>query len=83
MKKKTVYNSAPGNVSEAIKVSEFIEDFLPAPEFLVKKEETVKITIALSKSSVDFFKHRAEQAGVPYQVMIKAVLDRYSSHYTK
>jgi len=37
----------------------------------------------LSKSSVDFFKHRAEQAGVPYQVMIKAVLDRYSSHYTK
>lgn len=83
MKKKTVYNNAPGDVREAIKVSEFIEDFLPAPELLIKKEETVKITIALSKSSVDFFKLRAEQAGVPYQVMIKTVLDRYTSHYMK
>ncbi|HPS57034.1 MAG TPA: CopG family transcriptional regulator [Spirochaetota bacterium] len=83
MKKKTNYSSAPGDVNDAIKVSEFIEDFLPAPELLVKKEETVKITIALSKSSIEFFKHRAEQAGVPYQVMIKAVLDRYTSHYMK
>jgi hypothetical protein len=39
---------------------EVIADFLPSPEELAFKEETVKITIALSKSSVDFFKKKAE-----------------------
>ena len=83
MKKKTDEGKAPEKVGEAIKVSEIIEDFLPAPEFLVKKEETVKITISLSKTSIDFFRQAAKRAGIPYQTMIKAVLDRYSSHYTK
>jgi len=83
MKKKIVYNSAPADITESIIASETIEDFLPAPEFLVKKEENVKITISLSKSSVEFFKEKAEKAGVPYQSMIKSVIDRYSSHYRK
>jgi hypothetical protein len=32
-----------------------VDDFLPSPEDLVFKEENVKVTITLSKSSVDFF----------------------------
>jgi predicted DNA binding CopG/RHH family protein len=83
MKKKTTYESAPADITESIITSETIEDFLPAPEFLVKKEENIKITISLSKSSIDFFKEKAEKAGVPYQTMIKSVIDRYSSHYRK
>jgi len=41
-----------------------ISDFLPSPEELVLKDETVKITIALSKTSVDFFK-RCTYAATP------------------
>ncbi len=81
MKKRTTYKSAPDDISKAIAVSEAIEDFLPAPELLIKKEDTVKVTILLSKNSVDFFKHHARKTGVPYQTMIKVVLDRYASHY--
>ncbi len=33
-----------------------ISDFLPPPDQLVLKEENVKVTIALKKSSVEFFK---------------------------
>ncbi len=81
MKKKTTYKPAPRGISEAIAVSDIIEDFLPAPEKLIKKEETVKVTILLSKNSIDFFKEKAGKSGVPYQTMIKAVLDRYTAHY--
>jgi predicted DNA binding CopG/RHH family protein len=83
MKKKTAYNSAPKDISEAILSSEIIADFLPSPEFLMKKEENVKVTISLSKASVDFFKEKARMAGVPYQTMIRTVIDRYSSYYSK
>ncbi|TAL39176.1 MAG: CopG family transcriptional regulator [Spirochaetes bacterium] len=81
MKRKLDYTKAPKSVSLAIRESRVIADFLPAPEMLVKKEESVKVTILLSKASVNFFKSRAKMNGVPYQVMIKAVLDRYSEHY--
>jgi predicted DNA binding CopG/RHH family protein len=81
MKKKTTYKPAPRDISEAIRVSDIIDDFLPAPEKLIKKEDTVKITILLSKKSVHFFKEKARKFGVPYQTMIKTVLDKYTSHY--
>lgn len=83
MKKKTTYKPAPADLAESIMSSEIIDDFLPPPELLIKKEDNVKITISLSKSSVNFFKEKAKQAGVPYQTMIKTVIDRYSSHYQK
>jgi len=38
-----------------------ISDFLPSPEELVLKDETVKVTIALSKTSVEFFKKEAKK----------------------
>jgi predicted DNA binding CopG/RHH family protein len=81
MKKKTTYKAAPKHIADAIRVSDIIDDFLPAPENLIKKEETVKITILLSKKSIQFFKEKARKLGVPYQTMIKTVLDKYTSHY--
>ena len=36
-----------------------IQDFLPPPEELAFREEGVKVTLALSKKSVDFFKAEA------------------------
>jgi predicted DNA binding CopG/RHH family protein len=55
-----------------------VEDFLPAPSELVYREDTEKVTIALSKRSVDFFKKEARLHGTQYQRMIRALLDRYA-----
>jgi predicted DNA binding CopG/RHH family protein len=58
-----------------------VSDFLPKPKDLVLKEETAKITISLTKSSIDFFKNEAAKYHTNYQVMIKALIDHYTSHY--
>ncbi len=81
MKKKINYKAAPKAITDAIISSEIIDDFLPSPEKLIKKEDTLKITILLSKNSINFFKEKAKKIGVPYQTMIKTVLDKYTNHY--
>jgi predicted DNA binding CopG/RHH family protein len=58
-----------------------VEDFLPRPRDLVLKEETAKITISLTKSSIEFFKSEAEKYHTNYQTMIRALLDKYASRY--
>ena len=62
--------------------TELVEDFLPSPEELAFKEDTVKITIALSKSSVDFFKKKANENDTAYQKMIRRLLDSYVDRHT-
>jgi predicted DNA binding CopG/RHH family protein len=57
-----------------------ISDFLPSPEELALKDETVKVTIALSKTSVDFFKNEAKKYNTQYQKMIRRLLDEYTAH---
>ena len=54
-----------------------IQDFLPSPQELAFKEERVKITIALSKRSVDFFKEQANNYKTQYQKLIRRLLDEY------
>jgi predicted DNA binding CopG/RHH family protein len=83
MKSKTKYRKAPKRVAEAITRSEVVTDFLPAPDKLVFKENTVKITLSLSKTSIDFFKAKASQYDVPYQTMIKKVVDLYAQQHQK
>ena len=58
-----------------------MEDFLPPPEELVRKEETVKVTLNPSKSSVEFFKRHARKHRVPYQGMIRRLLDLYVARH--
>jgi len=58
-----------------------IKDFLPPPEALLLKEDSVKITLSLSRESVDFFKKIAEEKNVSYQKMIRSLVDQYASHY--
>jgi len=38
-----------------------MKDFLPPPDKLVLKEENVKVTISLKKSSVEFFRNGTEK----------------------
>ena len=71
MKEKIKYTDEP---MDNVKV---IADFLPSPEELVFKEETVKVTISLSKTSVEFFKEVARKNSTQYQKMIRRLLDEY------
>lgn len=71
MKKKIIYTDEPlGDI-------EVIADFLPAPAELAFREEGVKVTLALSKTSVDFFKSEASKHQTQYQRMIRRLLDSY------
>jgi predicted DNA binding CopG/RHH family protein len=45
------------------------------------KDENVKVTIALKKSSIDFFKKEAKKQHTSYQKMIRQVINWYASHY--
>jgi predicted DNA binding CopG/RHH family protein len=56
-----------------------VEDFLPSPDRLVLREENVKVTLSLSQRSVTFFKRAAQKKRrVPYQRMIRALVDAYA-----
>ena len=75
MKNKIKYEDGPMG---EVKV---IADFLPSPEELAFREETIKVTIALSRTSVDFFKLEAKKHQVSYQRMIRRLLDEYALHH--
>lgn len=55
-----------------------IEDSLPAPVDLVLREDNVKVTLSLSRRSLNFFKREARKRRVPYQRMIRALVDIYA-----
>lgn len=74
MKAKIKYTNEP---MRKVKV---VSDFLPSPEELALRDETVKVTIALSKTSIEFFKNEAKKYNTQYQKMIRRLLDEYAAH---
>jgi predicted DNA binding CopG/RHH family protein len=75
MSKRIAYGDGPiGDVK-------VVRDFLPAPADLVFREEQVKVTIGLSRASVDFFKEEARRHHTQYQRMIRRLLDLYVSQH--
>lgn len=77
MKRKT------RSIREPIGEYRVIKDFLPSPEHLAFKEEKVKVTIALSKASVEFFKKESRKNHTQYQTMIRRLLDYYTAQQEK
>lgn len=75
MKTKVKYTDGP---IDDVKV---VKDFLPPPDQLAFKEDQVKVTIGLSKSSVDFFKAEAKKNHTQYQKMIRHLLDLYAAQH--
>ena len=69
------------NYTDELLEMERIKDFLPRPEQLALKEPTVKVTLSLSRGTVDFFKSSARRHGARYQQMIRRLLDVYASRY--
>jgi predicted DNA binding CopG/RHH family protein len=72
MKNKIRYTDEPMGKLQVVR------DFLPSPEELAFKEEKVKVTISLSKASLDFFKNEADRHHTAYQKMIRNLLDAYA-----
>lgn len=78
MSKKMTYEENPfGNVKLGRRV--FLPG-LPSPAELAKAERTKKITLSISTESLQFFKKQASKHHVPYQVMIRRLLDAYCNH---
>ncbi len=77
MRRKIKYTDEPMGEVKVIK------DFLPPPEQLILKEDNIKVTISLSKSSIAFFKRQAMKQHTSYQKMIRRVVDYYASQYQK
>jgi len=59
-----------------------VSDFLPSPEKLAIQENTVKVTLNLSESTIDFFKEQAKKYHTKYQKMVRFLLDKYAEKYT-
>jgi predicted DNA binding CopG/RHH family protein len=74
MSKKIKYTDEP------LQIGERVTDFLPPPSKLVKREAMAKVTLELTQSSLEFFKRQAKQEGVPYQRMIRGLIDAYAKH---
>lgn len=77
MKKKIKYTN------EKIGKIKVVDDFLPKPEDLILKDKNVKVTLNLSKTSVDYFKKIAVKHGSQYQKVIRSLLDKYAAHYSE
>ena len=77
MSKKIKYTNEPiGEVR-------VVRDFLPPPDELVFREEPIKVTMALSRRSVEFFKAEAARHHTQYQKMIRRLLDQYAEYYSR
>ena len=74
MKSKIKYTNEPLEM-------QVVEDFLPSPDQLALKQNTVKVTIGLSRPTVEFFKDRARQNHTQYQKMIRQLLDLYAARF--
>lgn len=75
MKKKIKY------LDEPIELGKRVKDFLPSPAEMALKEKTTRVTINLNEASLTVFKKEATRLGVPYQRLLRTVVDLYAKHY--
>ena len=70
-------NTTPDPAEPIVNVT-IVEDFLPAPEQLVPKKNTDKVTMEFTKESIEFFKREAQRHNASYQAMIRNLVDIYA-----
>lgn len=73
LNEKIIYTDEPIKFGKILK-----DDFLPSPAELAKEDKSIKVTISLSRESVDFFKKAAVKHGGQYQKMIRKLLTEYT-----
>ena len=62
---------------EPLREFRVVSDLLPSPEELAFREESVEVTITLSKKNIDFFKAEAGKHHTQYQRMIRQLIDAH------
>ncbi|MBM3131548.1 MAG: CopG family transcriptional regulator [Chloroflexi bacterium] len=75
------YTKAPTDIAEAIERSVPVDDFLPSPDEIaemIRKEETVPVTMKLKKKTIEQYKRYARERGLKYQTFVSALLDSYA-----
>jgi len=77
MSAKTKYTDEP------LGSPKVVPDFLPRPADLAFRDAGVKVTIALSRRSVEFFKTEAQKNKTQYQRMIRHLLDAYAEQHAQ
>ena len=75
--KRTIERNKPAGKMTRVK------DVLPSPEELALMDERVKVTISLSKTSVNYFKNEARKHHTRYQKMIRKLLDKYTYQHLR
>jgi hypothetical protein len=75
MKKRIRYSDEP------IGPVEIVPDFLPSPGELAREDDGIKVTLSLSRRSVDFFKAEAQRQNCSYQRMIRRLVDSHAARY--
>ena len=78
---KNIYNNPEPSVMEALDSAVVVEDFLPSPAELVRKNNKEKITISIDSDCIKFFKDEAKKNHTKYQTMMNEVLSQYAKHY--
>lgn len=76
MKKKITYEENP--FDDLVLGTHVWHGRLPTPEEIAAMERTTKITLSVTSASLATVKAQAKKIGVPYQVMIRRLLDAYS-----
>src|SRR5688500_8676709 len=71
MRKKIKYTDEP------MEIGAIVKDFLPPPDKLVLRPETIKVTLSISTFALAYFKQQAKKLKVRYQTMIRNLLDLY------
>ena len=71
-------NNTTPDPAEPIGNVTIVKDFLPSPEQLVPKKNTVRVTMEFTKESIDFFKREAKRHNASYQGMIRNLVDAYA-----
>lgn len=75
------YTDAPADVEQSLNSAVIIDDFLPSPDELIRKEEKEKITLAVDKRSLDLFKQYAKKHNAKYQNMLNGVISSYADKF--
>ena len=81
MSKTKGYTNAPADIAEELENSDAIDDFLPSPDSIaamLKKQDTVPVTMRLKKKTLDRYKRFAARKGIKYQTFLSTLLDSYA-----
>ena len=70
-------NSTILDPAEPIGNVTIVDDFLPPPEQLVAKKNTVRLTLDFTKESIEFLQQEAQSQDASYEVMIRKLVDAY------